>query len=82
MPHKAVSCFIPTLLRLCYLQSAFNMSSMKYRQYSTTLKEARDMIDTRVNREEAKIKEAMTIRRADKIDGCTTNLQKIGFFRK
>jgi hypothetical protein len=49
------------------------------RQYSTTLKEARDMIDARVTREEAEIREAMTIRRADKIDGCTTNLQAIGF---
>jgi hypothetical protein len=25
------------------------------------------------------MKEAMTIRRADKVDGCTTNLQEIGF---
>jgi hypothetical protein len=49
------------------------------RQHSATLKEARDMIDTRVTREEAEIREAMTIRRADKIDGCTTNLQAIGF---
>ena len=49
------------------------------RQYSATLKEARDMIDARVTREEAEIREAMTIRRADKIDGCTTNLQEIGF---
>jgi hypothetical protein len=25
------------------------------------------------------MREAMTIRRADKVDGCTTNLQEIGF---
>jgi hypothetical protein len=49
------------------------------KQYSATLKEARDLIETRLNRQESDMKEAMTIRRADKVDGCTTNLQEIGF---
>jgi hypothetical protein len=49
------------------------------KQYSTTLKETRDMIDSRVEEQEEEIREAMTIRRADKIDGCTTDLQAIGF---
>jgi hypothetical protein len=49
------------------------------KQYSTTLKEAREMIDTRLTRQEALMKDAKFIRRADKIDGCTTNLQAIGF---
>jgi hypothetical protein len=49
------------------------------RQYSTTLKEASNMIDARITREEAEIREAMTIRRADKIDGCTTDLEDLGF---
>jgi hypothetical protein len=49
------------------------------RQYSTTLKETRDLIDTRLTREKGQMQEAMCIRRADKVDGCTTNLQAIGF---
>ena len=49
------------------------------KQYSTTLKEARDLIETRLKRQDADMREAMTIRRADKVDGCTTNLRKIGF---
>ena len=49
------------------------------KQYSTTLKEVRDLIETRLKRQEEDMKEAMTIRRADKVDGCTTNLQEIGF---
>ena len=49
------------------------------KQYSTTLKETREMIDTRLTRQEAEMKDAKCIRRADKIDGCTTNLQAIGF---
>ena len=49
------------------------------KQYSTTLKEAREMIDTRLTRQEALMKDAKCIRRADKKDGCTTNLQAIGF---
>jgi len=49
------------------------------RQYSATLKETRDLIDTRLTREKGQMQEAMCIRRADKVDGCTTNLQAIGF---
>ena len=49
------------------------------RQYSATLKETRDLIDTRLTREKDQMQEAMCIRRADKVDGCTTNLQAIGF---
>jgi hypothetical protein len=49
------------------------------KQYSITLKEARDLIGTRRKEQEAAMKDAMTIRRADKVDGCTTSLQKIGF---
>jgi hypothetical protein len=49
------------------------------RQYSTTLKEARNLIDTRLTREKGQMQEAMCIRRADKVDDCTTNLQAIGF---
>ena len=49
------------------------------KQYSTTLKEARDLIETRLKRQDVDMQEAMTIRRADKVDGCTTNLQEIGF---
>jgi len=49
------------------------------RQYSATLKEARNLIDTRLTHQETEMKEAMCIRRADRIDGCTTDLQELGF---
>jgi hypothetical protein len=49
------------------------------KQYSATLKEARTLIDARLTRQEAEMKQAVTIRRADQIDGCTTNLQELGF---
>ena len=49
------------------------------KQYSATLQEARSLIDARVAEQEEDIREAMKIRRADKIDGCTTDLREIGF---
>jgi len=49
------------------------------KQYSATLKEARDLIDTRLTRQDEALKKAMTIRRADKLRGCATDLQAIGF---
>jgi hypothetical protein len=49
------------------------------KQYSVTLKEARDLIDTRLARRQAGMKEAMAIRLADKMNNRTTNLQKLGF---
>jgi hypothetical protein len=49
------------------------------KQHSITLKEVRDLIEARRKEQEVTMKDAMTIRRADKVDGCTTNLQKIGF---
>src|ERR1700722_364614 len=47
------------------------------KQYYVTLKEARAMIDTRLIRQEAEMREAMTIRRAGKLSGRTTDLQNI-----
>ena len=49
------------------------------KQYSGTLQEVRDLIEARQAQEEKEIKDAMIIRRADKIDGCTTDLRGIGF---
>ena len=49
------------------------------KQYSTTLKEARDLINASLRHEQAQMKEAIKIRRADQLDGCTTNLREIGF---
>jgi hypothetical protein len=49
------------------------------KQYSVTLKEARDLIDTRLTRRESQMKEAITVRRADRMNNRTTDLQKIGF---
>jgi len=49
------------------------------RQYSTTLKEARTLIDTRLTAQEADMQEAMRVRRADKLGGCTTDLKELGF---
>jgi hypothetical protein len=49
------------------------------KQYSATLKEARDLIDSRLTREDEALKKALTIRRADKLNGSTTDLQAIGF---
>jgi hypothetical protein len=49
------------------------------KQYSVTLKEARDLIDTRRTQHQAALKEAMTLRRADRKNNRATNLQKLGF---
>jgi len=49
------------------------------KQYSATLKEARDLIDSRLTREDEALKKALTIRRADKLNGSTTDLNAIGF---
>ncbi len=49
------------------------------KQYSVTLNEARDMIDLRLQREQSEMREAMSVRRADQINGCTTNLEDLGF---
>jgi hypothetical protein len=49
------------------------------RQYSTTLKEASDLIDSRLTRQDAAMQEAVRIRRADKLKATTTDLQEIGF---
>jgi hypothetical protein len=49
------------------------------KQYSVTLKEARDLIASRLQQQEANMKIAVTIRRADKKANCTTDLQAIGF---
>ena len=49
------------------------------RQYSITLKEARDLIDTRLARRQTGMMQAMTIRLADKMNNRTTDLQKLGF---
>ena len=49
------------------------------KQYSVTLKEARDLIDTRLARRQAGMKEAITIRRADRKNNRSTDLQKFGF---
>ena len=49
------------------------------KQYSGTLQEVRDLIEVRLTEQKARMKEAKIIRRADQVDGCTTNLQKIGF---
>jgi hypothetical protein len=49
------------------------------KQYSATLKEARNLIDTRLARQEVDMKQAMRVRRADAIDGGTTNLHELGF---
>ena len=49
------------------------------KQYSTTLKEAQDLINASLRHEQAQMKEAIKIRRADQVDGCTTNLREIGF---
>jgi hypothetical protein len=49
------------------------------KQYSVTLKEARLLIDARLIRQQAAMKEAKILRRADKMRGRNTNLQKIGF---
>ncbi len=49
------------------------------KQYSATLNEARNLIDTRLARQEVDMKQAMRVRRADAIDGCTTNLHELGF---
>ena len=49
------------------------------KQYSTTLKEAQELINASFGHAEARMKEAIQIRRADQLDGCTTNLQAIGF---
>jgi len=52
------------------------------KQYSATLKEARSMIDVTASQEAAEMREAVRIRRADKLKATTTNLQDLGFFRK
>jgi hypothetical protein len=49
------------------------------RQYSTTLKEARNLINERQSIEAAEMREAVRIRRADKLKATTTNLQDVGF---
>ena len=49
------------------------------RQYSTTLKEARNLINERQSIEAAEMREAVRIRRADKLKATTTNLEEIGF---
>jgi hypothetical protein len=49
------------------------------KQYSNTLKETRAMIDTRLTRRQAEMKQAMTIRLADKMNNRTTDLRKFGF---
>jgi hypothetical protein len=49
------------------------------KQYSATLKEVQTLIDTRLTHEQAELKEAMTIRRADQTQGKTTDLKAIGF---
>jgi hypothetical protein len=49
------------------------------RQYSTTLKELRSLLDARGRAEASVMQNAVRIRRADKLRGTTTNLQEIGF---
>jgi hypothetical protein len=49
------------------------------RQYSTTLNEARDLIDTRLQREASEMQEAVTVRRAHQKEGRDVDLQTIGF---
>jgi hypothetical protein len=49
------------------------------KQYSATLKEATAMIEARRLREDREMNDAICLRRADKADGCTTNLQELGF---
>jgi hypothetical protein len=49
------------------------------KQYSVTLKEARDLIAIRLTQHRAAMKQAMTIRRADHKNNRTTNLLKLGF---
>jgi hypothetical protein len=49
------------------------------RQYSTTLKELRGLLDARGSAEASVMQNAVRIRRADKLQGTTTNLQEIGF---
>ena len=49
------------------------------RQYSTTLNEARDLIDTRLRREASEMNEAVMVRRADLKAGRETNLEELGF---
>jgi len=48
------------------------------KQYSTTLKEATDLIEGRRRAEDAAMKEASIVRRADKLNG-TNRLAEIGF---
>jgi hypothetical protein len=47
--------------------------------YNTTFKQARDLIEARLLVDQASLKEAIRIRRADKIKGRPTNFQEIGF---
>lgn len=47
--------------------------------YSTSLKQAEELIFRRVTNREARLKEAMLIRRADKLKERPTNFQEIGF---
>ena len=49
------------------------------KQYSVTLKEAHDLIDNRLTRRQAEMKQAIAIRLADKMNNRTTDLQKFGF---
>jgi len=49
------------------------------RQYSTTLKETGNLIDTRLTQQEADMKEASRIRRADQLKGGATDLKQLGF---
>ncbi len=49
------------------------------KQYSTTLQEARNLIDTRLTREVSEMRDAVAVRRADRKEGRDINLQEIGF---